>query len=45
MQQSEQHRFVGEQPWEHEDLETSSYRECIAIHEGGERAEERSLWL
>lgn len=38
VQQSEQHRFVGEQPWEHEDLETSSYRGCI--REGKEQKRE-----
>lgn len=30
---------MGEQQWQHEDLETSNYRRCRT--EGGERAEER----
>lgn len=43
VQQSEQHRFVGEQQWEHADLEISSCRSCRT--EGRERAEERKVYV
>lgn len=43
LQQSERHRFVGEQQWEHEDLETSTYRRYRS--EGGERAEGREKFV
>lgn len=39
--QAEQHRFVGEQQWEHEGLENGRNGRCKTA--GGERAEERKV--